>query len=105
MKGGTMKKRSNDKDRCPDYRDVRQAAACLKRVRNSYSGPGRSFACQPFSVRTLSGDVPASGKRYHRVPVIPGVADDGDGSSALNLENLDTLIEAACNPFRPALWH
>lgn len=36
-----------------DYRDVRQAAAYLMRVRNSYSSAGRSFACQPFNVRTL----------------------------------------------------
>ena len=36
-----------------DYRDVRQATAYLMRVRNSYSSAGRSFACQPFNVRTL----------------------------------------------------
>jgi len=36
-----------------DYRDVRQAAAYLMRVRNSYSSSGRSFACQPFNVCTL----------------------------------------------------
>ena len=36
-----------------DYRDVRQAAAYLMRIRNSYSSSGRSFACQPFNVRSL----------------------------------------------------
>ena len=36
-----------------DHRDVRQAAAYLMRVRNSYSSSGRSFACQPFNIRSL----------------------------------------------------
>lgn len=36
-----------------DYRTVRQAAAYLMRVRNSYSSSGRSFACQPFNIRSL----------------------------------------------------
>ena len=36
-----------------DYPDVLRAANYLKRVRNSYSSSGRSFACQPFNVCTL----------------------------------------------------
>ena len=36
-----------------DYPEVRRAANYLKRVRNSYSSSGRSFACQPFDIRTL----------------------------------------------------
>ena len=36
-----------------DYRDVRQAAAYLMRIRNSYSSSGRSFACQPFDIHSL----------------------------------------------------
>ena len=36
-----------------DYPEVRRAANYLKRVRTSYSSSGRSFACQPFDIRTL----------------------------------------------------
>ena len=36
-----------------NYREVRQAAAFLMRIRNSYSSSGRSFACQPFNIRSL----------------------------------------------------
>lgn len=36
-----------------DYKEVRQAAAFFLRIRNSYASSGRSFACQPFNVRTL----------------------------------------------------
>ena len=36
-----------------DYPEVLRAANYLKRVRNSYSSSGRSFACQPFNVCTL----------------------------------------------------
>lgn len=36
-----------------DYKEVRQAAAFFLRTRNSYASSGRSFACQPFNVRTL----------------------------------------------------
>ena len=42
----TLRRRTN-------YREVRQAAAFLMRVRNSYSSSGRSFACQPFNIRSL----------------------------------------------------
>ena len=42
----TLRRRAN-------YREVRQAAAFLMRVRNSYSSSGRSFACQPFNIRSL----------------------------------------------------
>ena len=36
-----------------DYPEVRRAANYLKRVRNSYSSSGRSFACQPFDIHSL----------------------------------------------------
>lgn len=36
-----------------DYKEVRQAAAFFLRTRNSYASSGRSFACQPFNIRTL----------------------------------------------------
>ena len=36
-----------------NYREVRQATAFLMRIRNSYSSSGRSFACQPFNIRSL----------------------------------------------------
>ena len=42
----TLRRRAN-------YREVRQAAAFLMRIRNSYSSSGRSFACQPFNIRSL----------------------------------------------------
>ena len=42
----TLRRRAN-------YREVRQAVAFLMRVRNSYSSSGRSFACQPFNIRSL----------------------------------------------------
>ena len=42
----TLRRRAN-------YQEVRQAAAFLMRVRNSYSSSGRSFACQPFNIRSL----------------------------------------------------
>ena len=42
----TLRRRAN-------YREVRQEAAFLMRVRNSYSSSGRSFACQPFNIRSL----------------------------------------------------
>ena len=35
-----------------DYREVRQAAAFFLRTRNSYASSGRSFACQPFNVKS-----------------------------------------------------
>lgn len=44
-----MKKALHDR---ADYKEVLQAAAFFKRMRNSYASSGRSFACQPFSVRT-----------------------------------------------------
>ena len=50
-----------------DYRDVRQAAAYLMRVRNSYSSSGRSFACQPFSVRTLFAQIWEMSRRLENV--------------------------------------
>ena len=50
-----------------DYRDVRQAAAYLMRVRNSYSSSGRSFACQPFNVRTLFAQIWEMSRRLENV--------------------------------------
>ena len=50
-----------------DYRDVRQAAAYLMRVRNSYSSSGRSFACQPFNVRTLFTQIWEMSRRLENV--------------------------------------
>lgn len=50
-----------------DYRDVRQAAAYLMRVRNSYSSSGRSFACQPFNVRTLFDQIREMSRRLENV--------------------------------------
>ena len=50
-----------------DYRDVRQAAAYLMRVRNSYSSSGRSFACQPFNVRTLFAQILEMSRRLENV--------------------------------------
>ena len=50
-----------------DYRNVRQAAAYLMRVRNSYSSSGRSFACQPFSVRTLFTQIWEMSRRLENV--------------------------------------
>ena len=49
-----------------DYRDVRQAAAYLMRVRNSYSSSGRSFACQPFNVRTLFAQIWEMSRRLEK---------------------------------------
>ena len=37
-----------------DY-DLRRAVMFLKLIRYSYSSSGKSFACQPFSVRSLFG--------------------------------------------------
>ena len=50
-----------------DYWDVRQAAAYLMRVRNSYSSSGRSFACQPFNVRTLFAQIWEMSRRLENV--------------------------------------
>lgn len=36
-----------------DFPEVRRASNYLKRVRHSYSSSGRSFACQPFDIRSL----------------------------------------------------
>ena len=39
-----------------DFPEVRRASNYLKRVRHSYSSSGRSFACQPFDIRSLFKD-------------------------------------------------
>lgn len=49
-----------------DY-DLRRAAMFLKLIRFSYSSSGKSFACQPFSVRSLFGLVQEFSKRCENV--------------------------------------
>ncbi len=46
---------------------VRQAAAFFKRMRNSYSSSGRSFACQPFNVRNSFEQLLQTSKRLENV--------------------------------------
>ncbi len=50
-----------------DHKDVRRAAAFYKRMRNSYSSSGRSFACQPFSIRTTFDLLREASKRLEDV--------------------------------------
>ena len=52
-----------------DYKDVLQAAAFFKRMRNSYASSGRSFACQPFSVRTTFRQLEETSDRLSNVIV------------------------------------
>lgn len=49
-----------------DY-DLRRAAMFLKLIRYSYSSGGKSFACQPFSVRSLFGLVEEFSRRCANV--------------------------------------
>ena len=42
------------RDSCQDH-DMKRAVMFLKLLRYSYSSSGKSFACQPFSVRSLMG--------------------------------------------------
>lgn len=49
-----------------DY-NLRRAAMFLKFIRISYSSGGRSFACQPFNLRSLFGLVQAFSKRCENV--------------------------------------
>lgn len=49
-----------------DY-DLRRAAMFLKLIRYSYSSGGKSFACQPFSVRSLFGLIQEFSKRCENV--------------------------------------
>ena len=52
-----------------DFREVRQAAAFFKRMRTSYASSGRSFACQPFSIRGTFGLFREASKRLDSVIV------------------------------------
>lgn len=47
--------------------DLRRAAMFLKLIRYSYSSSGKSFACQPFSVRSLFGLIQDFSKRCENV--------------------------------------
>lgn len=49
-----------------DY-DLRRAVMFLKLIRSSYASGGRSFACQPFSVRSLFGLIQAFSRRCENV--------------------------------------
>lgn len=51
-----------------DY-DLRRAAMFLRLIRTSYSSGGKSFACQPFNLRSLFGLVQAFSKRCENVIV------------------------------------
>lgn len=59
-----MKKALHDR---ADYKEVLQAAAFFKRMRNSYASSGRSFACQPFSVRTTFRQMEETSDRLSKV--------------------------------------
>lgn len=61
-----MKKALHDR---ADYKEVLQAAAFFKRMRNSYASFGRSFACQPFSVRTTFRQLEETSDRLSNVIV------------------------------------
>lgn len=52
-----------------EYADVRRAAAFYKRMRHSYSSSGRSFACQPFSIRTTFDLLKEASKRLENVVI------------------------------------
>ena len=49
-----------------DY-DLRRAAMFLKLIRYSYSSSGKSYACQPFTVRSLFGLIQEFSKRCENV--------------------------------------
>lgn len=49
--------------------DLRRAALFLKLLRFSYSSGGKSFSCQPFSVRSLFGLIQEFGKRMENVVI------------------------------------
>lgn len=51
-----------------DY-DLRRAAMFLKLIRYSYSSGGKSFACQPFNLRSLSGLIQAFSRRCENVVI------------------------------------
>lgn len=49
--------------------DLRKAVMFLKLLRYSYSSAGKSFACQPFSVRSLFGMIQALSKRLENTVI------------------------------------
>lgn len=49
--------------------DVRQAAMFFKLIRYSYSSSGRSFACQPYSVRSAFGLIWELSRRFKDVVI------------------------------------
>ena len=49
--------------------DLRRAALFLKLLRFSYSSGGKSFSCQPFSVRSLFGLIQEFGRRMENVVI------------------------------------
>lgn len=51
-----------------DY-DLRRAVMYLKLIRTSYSRGGKSFACQPFNMRSLFGLIQAFSKRCENVVI------------------------------------
>ncbi len=51
-----------------DY-DLRRAAMFLKLIRYSYSSGGKSYACQPFTVRSLFGLIQEFSKRFENVVI------------------------------------
>lgn len=51
-----------------DY-DLRRAVMYLKLIRTSYSSGGKSFACQPFNMRSLFGLIQAFSKRCENVVI------------------------------------
>ena len=52
-----------------DYPEVYRAKNFLMRTRTSYSSSGRSFACQPFNVRTLFDQIWQMSERLENVVV------------------------------------
>jgi len=58
----TLRKRAEN-------REVRQAAAYFKRMRNSYSSNGKSFACQPFNIRSTYDQIREMNRRIENVVI------------------------------------
>ena len=52
-----------------EHREVRQAAAYFKRMRNSYASNGKSFACQPFSIRSTFDQIREMNRRIEDVVI------------------------------------
>ena len=52
-----------------DNQEVRQAAAYFKRIRNSYASNGKSFACQPFNIRSTFDQIREMNRRIEDHPL------------------------------------